>query len=558
MLDSAKILVVDDAPANLEVIVEALSSAGYTVSAVTNGKRALKQIKDYIPDLILLDIQMPDMDGFTTCERIKANAATATIPVIFLTSFSDTESIVKGFSLGAVDYISKPFQEAELLARVQTHIKIQNLAQSLKHRIHQTEIAKQIVEAAKQEADAANRAKSEFLAAMSHELRTPLNSILGFAEGLQEGILGNLTNQQLDAVATIERSGNHLLSLIDDILDLAKIDSGRVEINQAPTSFTEVCTACVQFLYPLAQSKNIQLTSEIIPYRSLISIDPLRVRQILINLLNNGIKFTPPGGQVSLKAEVNQKQSTLEFHIKDTGIGIASSDLSNIFEAFVQLDSNLNRQHTGTGLGLTLVKRLVDAQQGSIEVESQPNQGSCFHIRLPYQPVSIPSQIQQQPRHVTSAPLGQGIVKSTAISTGSTISTKDRLPQRSLILLAEDNEDNVETVVNYLTHYQHRVIVAHNGGEAIQLTLKHHPDIILMDIQMPTMDGLEAIQHIRRIPNLGSVPIIALTAMAMPRDKECCIKAGANFYLTKPVNLKELNQMIQELVQDNQHRTVEK
>lgn len=387
MPDGSKILVVDDTPANLEVVVETLSTAGYVVWAVTSGKRALKQLKTHAPDLILLDIHMPDMDGFTICERIKENTENADIPIIFITAFSDTESIVEGFALGAVDYISKPFKDAELLARVQTHLKIRSLTETLKQRVHQAEIARQIVEISKQEVDAANQAKNEFLATMSHELRTPLNSILGFTEGLQQGTLGDLTVPQQKAITTIERSGNHLLSLISDILDLAKIDSGQLEISRVPASFAEVCTTCLQFLHPLAQSKNVRLTSEIIPHAPLVSVDPLRVRQILINLLNNGIKFTPSGGTVNLTAKVNERLSVLEFQVMDTGIGIASSDLSKIFEAFVQLDNSFSRQHKGTGLGLTLVKRLVDAQQGSIGVESQLNQGSCFRITLPYQTV---------------------------------------------------------------------------------------------------------------------------------------------------------------------------
>ena len=556
MSDSAKILVVDDTPTNLEVIVETLSAAGYTVWAVTNGKRALKQLITNIPDLILLDIQMPGMDGFVTCEKIKANPETAAIPIIFLTAFSETENIVKGFSLGAVDYISKPFQAAELLARIHTHLKIQRLTQSLKAQVYQAEIAQQMLKAAKQEADAANRAKSEFLATMSHELRTPLNSILGFTESLQEGMLGRLTTTQMGAVATIERSGKHLLSLITDILDLAKIESGQLDISQVPTCFAEVCTACIQFLQPLAQSKNIQLTSEITPHSSLIGIDPLRVRQILINLLNNGIKFTPPGGQVNLKAEVNQNRATLEFQITDTGIGIAADDLSKIFDPFVQLDSNFNRHHAGTGLGLTLVKRLVDAQQGSIAIDSQLNQGSCFQIILPYQtvlpgPSSVSLQIQQQNSGVpvTVAPITQ---EPRATSLDLTIPKPDISPQGSLVLLAENNEDNIETMVDYLTHYQHRVVVAHDGMEAIKLLLEYHPDIILMDIQMPTMDGFEAIQHVRKMPNLGSIPIIALTALATPDNQEYCIEIGADSYLTKPIKLKQLNQMIQTLVKEKQ------
>lgn len=574
MMNSGNILVVDDTPANLEVIVETLSAAGYTVWAVTSGQRALKQLQTHIPDLILLDIQMPEMDGFVTCKMIKANANTAGIPIIFITALSDTDSIIKGFSLGAVDYISKPFRELELLARIQTHIKLQALTQQLKEQVQQAEISKQVAEVAKRDAEVANQAKSEFLATMSHELRTPLNAILGFAENLQDKILGDLNDGQLKAIATIENSSYHLLSLIKDILDLAKIDAGKLEIAPGPTAFEGFCQECIQFIYPLAQNKKIQLISDITPYIPSINIDSLRVRQILINLLSNAVKFTPSGGQVSFKAKVHEDSSIVEFHVIDTGIGIAQNDLSKLFQAFVQLDSRLNRQYEGTGLGLSLVKRLVELQNGHIYVESVPNQGSCFRVRLPYQLNSVqsglteslveapPNQIFNSDVYTGASSLRRSIssdanaidAKSSgcALRPNSPITSQSATSQGLLILLAEDHESNVETFVSYLTYHKHHVIVAKDGIEAIALAQQQQPDVILMDIHMPIMDGINAIRHIRKIPDIAAIPIIALTALAMPGDREKCLAIGADRYLSKPVKLKQLNDTIEELF----HETV--
>lgn len=568
-MNSGTILVVDDTPANLEVIVETLSAVGYTVWAVTSGQRALKQLQTHIPDLILLDIQMPEMDGFVTCKMIKANANTAEIPIIFITALSDTENIVKGLSLGAVDYISKPFRELELLARIQTHLKLQTLTHQLKEQVQQAELSRQLAEGAKRDAEVANQAKSEFLATMSHELRTPLNAILGFAENLQDRIFGELNDDQLKAIATIESSSYHLLSLIKDILDLAKIDAGKLDLAPVPTDFEEFCQECIQFIHPLAHNQHIQLLAEITPYPKRINIDPLRVRQILINLLSNAVKFTPSGGQISFKAKVHEHSSSIEFHVIDTGIGIAPTDLPKLFQAFVQLDSRLNRQYEGTGLGLSLVKRLVDLQKGHIYVESVPNEGSSFRVCLPYelnsadlrsaQPVLTGPLVEDQQRQT----LNPGVYVGSSSRRPTIASDRTSMPVKSprcvqrpkslatsqglLILLAEDHQSNIETFVSYLTYHKHRVIVAKDGIEAIDLTKQQHPDVILMDIHMPIMDGITAIRHIRKMPDIATIPIIALTALAMPGDKEKCLEIGADRYLSKPVKLKQLHDTIGEL-----------
>lgn len=407
--------------------------------------------------------------------------------------------------------------------------------------------ANEQLQMANQELARATRLKDEFLANMSHELRTPLNAILGMSEILQEEVFGQLNDQQHKAVGTIGCSGKHLLDLINDILDLAKIEAGKLELCLASYSVQALCQASLSMVKQMAYQKRIQLNAAIAPGLDDIEMDDRRMRQVLINLLSNAIKFTPEGGAVRLEvwsqSEVSLSEADrlpqpippsahlMHFSVVDTGIGIAPDDIHKLFQSFVQIDSRLNRQYTGTGLGLALVKCIMRLHGGWVQVESQLGQGSRFTAILPYQPQA----------KLAKYPTNQSLTELQQLPPQANLWSANQSSTRPpLVLLAEDSQANIDTYSNYLKHYGYQLVVATNGAEAVSLAARHQPDIILMDIQMPVMDGLEAARQIRAIPELKDTPIIALTALAMPGDREKCMEAGMYEYLTKPVRLRHL------------------
>jgi PAS domain S-box-containing protein len=388
----------------------------------------------------------------------------------------------------------------------------------------------------------ATRLKDDFLATMSHELRTPLNAVLGMSEALQEEIFGSLNLKQLKSLKTIERSGRHLLELINDILDVSKISAGKLELDISTVTVNTLCKSSIAFVKQKALNQQIQVDLHLSPRVSSMVIDERRMRQVLINLLSNAVKFTPSGGRVSLSINLWDQgadgidMAGVSLAVTDTGIGIDSADHQRVFEPFVQLDSSLNRNFEGTGLGLALARQIVELHGGQIRLKSEVGKGSCFTIYLPHNCL-IPAEDEQ---HLS-------IFDSLGSNTSQT--TVDTTAQ-ALILLAEDNESNVLTLSSYLIAKGYQMLIANTGEEAIKMALEHRPKLILMDIQMPGMDGLEAIIKIRQLPELANLPIIALTAMAMASDREKCLLAGATDYLSKPVSLKQLHTAIEQHLND--------
>ncbi|PZV26087.1 MAG: hypothetical protein DCF12_11315 [Snowella sp.] len=372
----------------------------------------------------------------------------------------------------------------------------------------------------------ATRLKDEFLANMSHELRTPLTAILGMSEALQTNTFGELNSGQEKAIKLIEKSGEHLLSLITDILDLSKIEAGKLELKFASTPVQTLCENSTMFVRQMALTKKIELQTRIPENIEQIWVDEFRIRQSLINLLSNAIKFTPTGGNVILSVALEEQE--ILFSVTDTGIGISPTDLDKLFQRFVQIDSSLNRQYAGTGLGLVLVERIITKHGGRVSVTSRVGEGSCFTLRLPY----VPSSRKSIPENVKTTPL-------------PTHQKNPLLSVSPLILLADDDEGNRKTLDDYLSNKGYRMLLAYNGKEALEMVKTHRPDLILMDIQMPEMDGLEATTLIRSDPAIAHIPIIALTALALPEQVERCLAVGINEYLVKPLRFKVLMETIQ-------------
>jgi PAS domain S-box-containing protein len=367
----------------------------------------------------------------------------------------------------------------------------------------------------------ASRLKDEFLANMSHELRTPLTAILGLAEALQMGTYGPVPDKQSAMLQVIRQSGQHLLALISDILDLSKIEAGKGDLQLAPVAVSEVCQSSLHFINQPAQKKNIHVTFAPDPLVRLILTDARRLKQMIVTLLGNAIKFTPEGGEVGLEVVGDPARRVVRFTVWDNGIGIPTEKQELLFQPFVQVDGGLNRQYEGVGLGLALTRRLAEMQGGSITAESSgTGQGSRFSITLPWLPAETSSQLL--PRTETAARL--------VMPSG----------RPAVILLADDNEAILTTIGDFLQSLSAKVVGAANGAAVLARARTVRPDLIVIDIQMPGLDGLETIQQLRAMPETAHTPIIVLTALALGGDRERWLSAGASDYLSKPVKLKDL------------------
>ncbi len=393
-------------------------------------------------------------------------------------------------------------------------------------------VAERTIELSKANAELARtaRLKDEFFANMSHELRTPLNGILGSAEILATGVFGEVNQKQARYLQNIDESGHHLLSLITDILDLAKTEAGQLKVDVRSVSVEGVCQSSLRMVKQIAHKKKIKLFYEADETVETLTADERRLKQMLVNLLSNAVKFTPEGGQVGLDVRGDTEQQIAHFTVWDTGIGISQEEMKWLFQPFVQLEGGLARQQGGTGLGLSLVYRMAELHGGSVAVESEVGEGSRFTILLPWIPTDEKKRAEQRAEKTAPA---AGPVMSPQISGDG-----------PLILLAEDNEDNITTFSDYLSALGYQLMEARNGEEALAHAREERPAVVLMDIQMPGMDGLEATRRFRSDPVLAGIPIIALTALAMPGDRERCLEAGADEYLSKPVSLKALADLI--------------
>jgi len=495
-----RVLVVDDEESNIMALMHILG-AEYTVYATKDGQDAIEIAEENQPDVILLDIVMPDMDGYAVVAALKSSDRSRDIPVIFITGLSNPGDEEKGLSLGAVDYISKPFSPAIVKLRVQNQIRL----------INQTRL---IIE--KETAEKSSRARSEFLSRMSHEMRTPMNAIMGMAALMKTTAEPEKRDDMLDKITN---ASNHLLKLIDDILDMSDIEDNKLCLSCSDFSFAVVVRNILNAVNQDVRKKQQTLTTDIDPSIPDVLIgDGRRLSQVILNLLFNAIKFTPEQGSIQINAfvrDVDDDTLTMQIEVIDNGIGMSKEQQNRLFIPFEQADGGIDRKFGGAGLGLAISKHIIDLMNGGIWVESEPGKGSKFAFTMKAQ------------------------LKTPDTSGKSPVSLDGKTA-----LLAEDVEINREIVMAILEDTGLRMECAENGREALEM-FSAAPDrysVILMDINMPEMDGVEASRRIRALdtPEAARVPIIAMTANVLMSEVEVYLSAGMTDHIGKPVDFDKL------------------
>jgi signal transduction histidine kinase len=564
--EKVNILLVDDQPARLLTYQSVLSELGQNLVCAHSGVEALDKLMREEFAVVLLDVSMPEMDGFEAARLIHDHPRFEKTPIIFVTGVHVTDlDRLKGYKVGAVDYVFIPVVPEILRSKVAVLVELyckrremrelnRNLAQANErlaeanttlqaektreltalnatlqranaeleraNRSLQSEVAERArAEQALKEAD---RHKDEFLAMLAHELRNPLAPILNAVQLMR---MKAMPDPQLSRSRdVIERQLWHLTHLVDDLLDVARITRGRINLSLEPIELAALIARAVETVQPLIQERGHQFTTEIPAATLRVNADPLRLTQALGNVLGNAAKYTERGGRISLT--VCPQDTDVELRVRDTGIGIPAEVLPRIFDLFTQLDRRLDHPHSGLGIGLALVRRLLQMHGGTITAHSEgTGLGSEFVIRLPLLLETTQSANPQQ----------------------STTSTDDAPPVRRRILVADDNADALETLATVLELGGHEVFSAPNGSVALESAERHLPEVALLDIGMPLLDGYEVARRIRAQAWGKRITLVALTGWGQDSDRRRSQEAGFDSHLVKPLDLEKLTQLLARL-----------
>lgn len=535
----ANILLIDDRVENLIALEAILSRLGQNLVTARSGEEALRCLLNQDFAVILLDVQMPGMDGFETASIIRQRGRSQHTPIIFVTAFStDDQWQMKGYALGAVDYLLKPINSEILISKVSVFVELFKKTEEIQRQ--SAELAMQKIEIiqeqlARQQAESANQMKDEFMAIISHELRTPLNAILGWSKLLVADKLDAIAARR--ALETIIRNAQSQTQLIDDILDVARLTSGKVQIHQHPINLLDLISDELESIRPAADEKGIQLVGDFTSDRCIVSGDIQRLQQIFRNLLSNAIKFTPESGQVEVKLNrvMGSKPSLpmtafAQITVTDNGIGIDPDFLPQIFEYFRQADSSSTRSHDGLGLGLAIVRQLVELHGGKIDAASEgKDKGTTFTISLP-------------------------LHKTSQTNTSPQMSTPELSPsslalEHISVLVVDDNFDNRSYLVTVLELAGAEVTAVASGQEVMDCLQHSQPDVLISDIAMPNENGYDLLHRVRTLEQergWRTIPAIALTAHTKQKDRQQALSVGFQQFLSKPIDPTQLIEAVVE------------
>ena len=503
MIPNVLILNVDDNDTNRYVKTRILARAGYEVIEAATGGEALRLIHERMPTLVLLDVKLPDMNGRSICAEIKSHAETASI-VVLQTSASHIESRHRVASLeaGADGYLVEPMEPEELVANVKALL-----------RMRQAEGERQAALDALREAD---RRKDEFLAMLAHELRNPLAPIRNAVEILK--VEDPALRER--ARTLIGRQVTHLARLVDDLLEVSRITQGKVVLQRRTVRLADVMDAAIDTASPFIESQRHQLETDIDTGEVWLEVDPIRLAQVVGNLLHNAAKFTLPGGRIRLWA--GPRQPGIEIVVEDNGVGMNAEVLPRVFDLFTQGSQSLDRAQGGLGIGLSLVKGMVEMHGGTVTAESDgPGKGSRFRVRLPEAAISQRRAVERE-------------AGPEALVT----------PRR--ILVVEDNVDAAEAMQMLLEKMGHHVTVVGDGADALRVAIEVRPDVVLLDIGLPGIDGYELARRLRDAPETHAAHLVAVTGYGQQKDRDRSLEAGFDMHLVKPVDPARLREVVGE------------